>query len=1264
MCKGSTSTTTQAPSSQAMAAYEQIMQQAQGVAATPYQPYTGQLVAQFTPEQITALNNINQYATSAQPAYAVAGQMAAEAGQPITAADIQQYVNPWTSGVVGATEAEFANTLGMNLNATKGNAISSGAFGGNREGVAEGITSGQVATQEAPVLASLESQGYTQGVNTALSQQQAKLAAAYGLSSVAGAGQQSALTGAQAQFGVGSAAQTTEQAQLNAAYQQYLNAMGYPFQTTGWEAGVAGGIGSLMGGTGTTTTPYTAQQLIGQLGGATTSSIGILGGTGAFGTTGYLNPSSSNSIWNFAHGGAVAALARGGGVSADGVANRTPTVPEAPRTLHAQQRHMVEGHRRAMLFPHGTREIPVAPGMRRTEVNGEVYHYNPRMTHEAEVHGLARAGREHELLGLGPFSKQEVLHRIAGGEVPAAVVERDRDGTEVRGTVGTHVTAPHQWRHFHRTKVPGNTVHIENPEHTLAIRHHHHRADGGMVPGYDLGGATPQAAGVASPNYAIAAPITFSGSPWSGSKLPVPQTQIPHGSLPSPPKQPQQQQQTPSSTNQAQQVGELAKAIQKGMNSPATGVTPAAAGVGAVQTPSGVADVIGSDAALYRRGGRVPQYAEGGGDDDAIYVPPDMPAAAPLNFVSGMPSNGVASDDDTLNQVAARASTHPRDVGPPLALVAPSDGVAPATAGLPPEIAHGNSLKPADRDAAIRTIYGEAADQGPNGQAAVANVIRNRVLDGSYGKSASDVVHAPNQFEPWNTAAGRARMNSMTPEEYESIGNIVDNVWGGKIKDQTGGATHFYAPGAQAALGRNAPNWDDGTGLKIGDHLFFKPGDGAPGTRAMALRASGDEGGDMSAAAYRGVGSGAGAFRPAGRGGIKPDAAGVAPGIDFSQNSKLWPALIMAGGSMMAASRPGTTLGEAVGHGVVSGAQTYEGLKQQEQAAAMNEKKINLESQKLAEELNYHRSHLDIMTKEANTKEAAEKSLADWRQRMNLKPSGRMTLDDHPILTDAYGRGGSFDGITMQPLDPGAETKPVKQNWKSSGYVIDGGPHDGDLIAFDTTGGSRVARDAMTGEQLDMSAIRTRPAAKAPGAMESLANRLMEENRKQRETDPSMPEMTFEQALALAHRAPNEDQNTIKLLNLAERDWANWNNNPANMAAARKGAPESTLDYWEQRYGVSPRSVHSPAPAPGTPAPAASPPTPAPAGTGTPPTARPAPTPSAAPTLPPGVPPGSEHYQSNKGKERWVSPPTAAAPKGNAYVPDGKGGWVNSGPVP
>ena len=153
----------------------------------------------------------------------------------------------------------------------------------------------------------------------------------------------------------------------------------------------------------------------------------------------------------------------------------------------------------------------------------------------------------------------------------------------------------------------------------------------------------------------------------------------------------------------------------------------------------------------------------------------------------------------------------------------PEPAPAAATPSLAPIPAHLD-----DNDLTVRTVWGEGRGETPLGQQAVAAVIRNRAR--AAGQSVRDVVLAPNQFEPWNNPDTRARMLALDPnsEEYKRIAQAVV----GTENDPTGGATHFYSPRAQAALGRPAPAWATGQGMDIGNHRFYNlpysPSRGAP----------------------------------------------------------------------------------------------------------------------------------------------------------------------------------------------------------------------------------------------------------------------------------------------------------------------------------------------------------------------------------------------------------------------------------------------------
>src|SRR5882672_2974708 len=253
--KSTTTNTSTSPNPQAMAAYSNLLNQAGQVAATPFSTYGGEFTAPLNAQQQQAGSNINQYAGFAQPYIQQAAGYANQAAQPLTAAQIAQYQSPYTQQVVNATQAQFQNQNQQQLEGVRGNAAAQGALGGDREAVAEGITSGQQSLAQAPVIAGLYNQSYNTALSTAQQQQQNLGQAAYSLGNLGVAGQNAGLTGANAQLGYGTLGQSTSQAQDTALYNQFLAQQAYPFQTTQWEAGIDTGVGSQMGGTSSTTAP-------------------------------------------------------------------------------------------------------------------------------------------------------------------------------------------------------------------------------------------------------------------------------------------------------------------------------------------------------------------------------------------------------------------------------------------------------------------------------------------------------------------------------------------------------------------------------------------------------------------------------------------------------------------------------------------------------------------------------------------------------------------------------------------------------------------------------------------------------------------------------------------------------------------------------------------------------------------------------------------------------------------------------------------------
>jgi hypothetical protein len=247
----------------------------QGLAQTPYQPYTEQRVAGFSPDTMSAFDMIRQNVGAASPAYQSA-MGTSQANQGFNAQnvgnvnasqwagqDLSPYMNPYTQNVIDAQMADQQNAYGQAYNQMASQAQAAGAFGGSRFGVAQGQLAGDSVRNQALMSAQLRSQGFdtaagllgqdvdrqnwATGINqqTALQNQQASIQSA-GLRDqaartsglLAGEYQDSLAQDAGALAGAGSAQQALQQQQLDVGYGDYIDrTRTYPGQQMNWWSG-------------------------------------------------------------------------------------------------------------------------------------------------------------------------------------------------------------------------------------------------------------------------------------------------------------------------------------------------------------------------------------------------------------------------------------------------------------------------------------------------------------------------------------------------------------------------------------------------------------------------------------------------------------------------------------------------------------------------------------------------------------------------------------------------------------------------------------------------------------------------------------------------------------------------------------------------------------------------------------------------------------------------------------------------------------------
>lgn len=280
MGKGSSGTNTvtqnSAPPASVLAQYNNVIGQANNVAATPYTSggfNASNLVAPLNSTQNNAFNTINglqgiqsPYLSQAQSLLNSANQNIWNGAQQYSPQAIQNYTNPYTSQVVNSTEQQMQNMDAQQQQQVVGNAVSSGAWGGDRSAIAQSELANQQDLANNQTIAGLESQGFgnaqqefnqQQGAQISANQANAWLASqgAFGESNLGTTALNSGLQGASAQLQSGALQQQQAQEGMNVPYEQFLSQQAYPFQTTGWLSGISTGVGGSEGGTSSTTSP-------------------------------------------------------------------------------------------------------------------------------------------------------------------------------------------------------------------------------------------------------------------------------------------------------------------------------------------------------------------------------------------------------------------------------------------------------------------------------------------------------------------------------------------------------------------------------------------------------------------------------------------------------------------------------------------------------------------------------------------------------------------------------------------------------------------------------------------------------------------------------------------------------------------------------------------------------------------------------------------------------------------------------------------------
>ena len=319
---------------------QNLIGRAESLSLEDYTPFTGDRIAQFTPQEQQAFDLASQLVGQTAPQIAQAGQVSQEVArrglEGFSQAELQPYLNPYTENVLDVARRRVIETYDDQRQQLADRAAATGAFGGSRLGLQEA----QLAEDFQRQLQEQETLGLASAYESALAgaTRGTQLAgqAAVDQANLAQLGQQAGLTDIGALSAAGQAQRQLDQAQLDVNYQDFLTEQAFPYQqqeflanillpaaglTAGQTAtntqtvsGGGSGLGNVLGLASVAAAPFTGGASLGFGGGfgGLSSSIGNLFSPQL--SQGAIGLSQAGGLFN--QGGQVKQYNRGGLASA------------------------------------------------------------------------------------------------------------------------------------------------------------------------------------------------------------------------------------------------------------------------------------------------------------------------------------------------------------------------------------------------------------------------------------------------------------------------------------------------------------------------------------------------------------------------------------------------------------------------------------------------------------------------------------------------------------------------------------------------------------------------------------------------------------------------------------------------------------------------------------------------------------------------------------------------------------------------------------
>ena len=197
---------------------------------TGFQTFEGPRIAGFTPEEQAAMTGIAGLVGSGAKYFDSATDLAKGLGEQFTADTAQSYMNPYQQAVVDVEKRKAREDFSQTMQDIGSKAVGAGGFGGSRQAILEGEATSDLGQRLSDIQSIGQKQAFDQARKAFEAQKARERLSGSALASLGQQAPQQALKELTALSGVGEAARGMNQAQMDLAYQDFLDRQKFPEQ--------------------------------------------------------------------------------------------------------------------------------------------------------------------------------------------------------------------------------------------------------------------------------------------------------------------------------------------------------------------------------------------------------------------------------------------------------------------------------------------------------------------------------------------------------------------------------------------------------------------------------------------------------------------------------------------------------------------------------------------------------------------------------------------------------------------------------------------------------------------------------------------------------------------------------------------------------------------------------------------------------------------------------------------------------------------------